>query len=128
MPAFLCATILPFTYSIANGMLVGLASYAVLKSSHKLGEIFAPERMKVQPPRECVAKTYKCQCADCVREAVIDLVDNLTLDQQRQQLLLLNESGGGTGSVGSTPRRKAGRGDVFEDPMVSHRRRQWHAC
>jgi hypothetical protein len=36
MPAFLCAAILPLTYSIANGMLFGLGAYAVLIAAHKL--------------------------------------------------------------------------------------------
>jgi hypothetical protein len=31
LPAFLTATILPFTYSIANGMIAGLISYAAIK-------------------------------------------------------------------------------------------------
>jgi hypothetical protein len=122
MPAFLCATILPFTYSIANGMLIGLLSYTVLKSCHKLGEIFTPERMKAQPPRECVAKTFKCKCVECAQEA-ISLVSSLTERQLSDTKLLGGANGTARahsgGSVQSTPKRKPGRGEVFEDPMVS---------
>jgi len=35
MPAFLCAAILPLTYSIANGMLFGLGAYAILYVAHR---------------------------------------------------------------------------------------------
>ena len=46
MPAFLCAAILPLTYSIANGMMFGLVAYALLKGAHTFGLQVAPARFQ----------------------------------------------------------------------------------
>lgn len=101
MPAFLCATLLPYTYSIANGMIVGILAYAVLKSSHKLGEVIAPTRFH-RPPR-CTAKDTRppCECEECIALAHIAVIAS---------------------SAEATPRYRAHRKEeFFEDPMVGHR-------
>jgi len=50
MPAFLCAAVLPLTYSIANGMLFGLGSYAVLKTAHLAAVRWDPEHFAGPSP------------------------------------------------------------------------------
>lgn len=51
MPAFVVVTVIPFTYSIANGLTFGLATYAIIKSAtvsvrrvvgHKTSPVFHP--------------------------------------------------------------------------------------
>ena len=42
IPAFLCITLMPFTYSISNGILIGLLSYVVLN-------LFSGKSRKITP-------------------------------------------------------------------------------
>jgi hypothetical protein len=50
MPAFLCAAVLPLTYSIANGMLFGLGAYAVLKAAHVVAVRWDPAHFEGPAP------------------------------------------------------------------------------
>ena len=95
MPAFLCATTLPFTYSIANGMVIGIVAYLVLKSAHKIGEMVAPDKFK-SPPVQCKLIDLQCNCVSCLSNPSITKRDMST-------------------SPFATRRPNEG---VFEDPIV----------